>query len=91
MTAQLSPPSRFQTISRHARVPAAAIGAAALVGIGAFGVTSNHSAATSISAPEPTGQTIIQTTPPREPATPVAKPTVIPHRFIGGDWPKGSS
>ena len=91
MTAHLSLPSCFQSISQHAKVPAAAIGAAALIGIGAFGVTSNHSAAKSISAPEPTGQTIIQTTPPREPATPVAKPTVIPQRFIGGDWSKGYS
>jgi hypothetical protein len=89
MTPHLSRPRRLKTIGRRVKAPAAAIGAAVFVGIGGFGVAFNHSAAAGASVPAPTGQTIVQSTPAREPATPVASPSVTAPRFVGGHWLKG--
>jgi hypothetical protein len=89
MTAHLSPPRRWKTIGRRVTAPASAIGATVFVGIGAFSVAFDHGAAAGASVPAPTGQTVVQTTPAREPATPVASPTVTAPRFVGGHWLKG--
>jgi hypothetical protein len=67
----------------------AAIGAAVFVGLGAFSVAFDHSAVAGARVLAPTGQTIVQSTPAREPATPVASPTVTAPRFVGGHWLKG--
>jgi hypothetical protein len=89
MTAHLSPPRRLKAIGRRVKVPASVVGAAVFVGMGAFSVAFDHSAAAGASVRPPTGQTIVQSTPAREPATPVASPTVTAPRFVGGHWLKG--
>jgi hypothetical protein len=89
VTSDVSAPRRLQTIGRRVKATAAAIGAAVFVGIGAFSVAFGHSAAVGASVLAPAGQTIVQSTPGREPATPVASPTVTAPRFVGGHWLKG--
>ena len=89
MTSDVSSPRRLTTIGRRVKAPAAAIGAAIFVGVGAFGVACDRSATVGASVLPPIGQTIVQSTPAREPATPVASPTVTAPRFVGGHWLKG--
>jgi hypothetical protein len=82
-SAQLRRPRRVSTIGRRLKAAGAAIGAAVILGMGAFSLTVTESAAT---AAEPiiAGQTVTQTAPPREPATPFARPTVTALPF--GGW-----
>jgi hypothetical protein len=74
---------RITTMARRVKVPAAAIGAAVFVGLGALGSTLTDNAAAA-SVPETAGMTSIQSTPPSEPAIPVAVPTQMEPRF--GGW-----
>ena len=72
-------PRRASTNGRLLKAAGAAIGAAVVVGMGAF--TDSAAIAT---GPEAGPQTITQTAPPPEPETPFARPTMTAPRF--GGW-----
>ena len=80
---QLRRPCRVSTIGRRLKAAGAAMGAAVVLGMGALSVTATDSAAIA-TGPIIAGQTVTQTTPPREPETPFARPTMTAPRF--GGW-----
>jgi hypothetical protein len=80
---QLRRPCRVSTIGRRLKAAGAAMGAAVVLGMGALSVTVTDSAAIA-TGPIIAGQTVTQTTPPREPETPLARPAVTALRF--GGW-----
>jgi hypothetical protein len=82
-SAQLRRAPGVSTIGRRLKAAGAAMGAAVILGMGAFSVTATDSAAIA-TGPEIVGQTITQTPPPREPQTAFARPTMTAPRF--GGW-----